>query len=671
MNPWQFRCASRIHAPKGPTRRFHLRSEKMSETAIPVSGSVMPGESTDPSAIGGLWMGEVRSRSACAAIPKSKEHFISDRHDAVAAAIREGFQNGGDAHDKASGAPVLIRFSRVAFSSTVFWNRLMPGLKRHLEAVRTSARNLGSNFIENLNYEAEVPGILIQDYRTTGLLGIVDPIQNWEDFEFTNFGNFWWRQGGSSKDMNAGGRHGEGKNAVTGLSTLRTVIGVTHRDDDPGLVAYGQSALVPHILENKQYDAYLRYGKPFRTDDGEECLPLTGEEAKAVSDLIGFDRAGKNGLSLLVPFPNEAATDDRIIRQAIEQSFPQICAGKIAVDAFGVLIDAITVRDVAGRFPELSRLIPAIELAVEASSGNVREFAPKPIAAGKTSLRADLFEPSDVEAMQAAWEAGETVCVRAEVPVARKGGENVAGHFRLLMRRHDDQDSALQISARGCVTVASEPSGNGDYVGLLLAEDGPLSAFLGDSENVSHTLWQQNKVKDKYVHASDTMNRVKGAFRDLNQILTGIESGNVVKNALINYFWTPRSEEAPVSRPKPEVKVQDHPDVVVMPTPGTPESLFKIPSGFIYRVSAAASEVKPGLIQCFYSNRARKKPTYHPADFDLSSDDVAIVAEGGIEWSVTAGNEIEIHSAAPGASLKVTGFDVNRELTVRMVDIKE
>lgn len=643
-----------------------MRIDKIKGNAIPVKDSL----DAELAPLGGQWVGEVRGRTACAAIPKAKEHFVNDNHDTVAAAIREGFQNGGDAHDKLSGAPVLIRFSRVAFSSTFFWNRLMPGLKRHLEAVRSSAKP-GSNFINSLNYDAEAPALLIQDYRTTGLRGGVDPMQIWEDLEFTNFGNFWWRQGGSSKDQNAGGRHGEGKNAVTGLSTLRTVIGVTNRDDAPNIVAYGQSVLVPHIIEGKQYDAYIRFGTPTHTEDGLECMPLVDEDAKALSDAIGFDRIGKNGLSLMVPFPTEAATDDKIIRQSIEQSFPQICAGLISVDAFGTIIDASSIMNVASGIPELARYLPVVGLAKQAADGNLREFVPQPIAVGRTSLRSDLFEQADLEAMQEAWEAGETVCVRVEVPVALKGEENKPGHFRLLMRRHDDQGSAIQISARGCVTVASEPSGNAGYVGLLLAEDGPLSAFLGDSENVSHTQWYLNKVKDKYVHAQDTMNRVKFAFRDLNHILTGIEPGSIVKNALINYFWTPRDEKASAPRPKPEVKAQEQVNVVILPPTGKRENLFQIPDGFIYRVSASAEQVKPGLIQCFYSSRAKKRPTYHPADFDLSSEDIAIVSEGAIEWSVTSGNEIEILSAASGASLKVTGFDTNRELTVRMIDIKE
>lgn len=614
------------------------------------------------------WVFESRSPTAVSQIPKTKEHFQGDRPDvAVKAMVREGNQNSQDAKDPEKSGPVRISIKRTHLKRDYFWSHLMNGLEPHLQAAYAHSRKYGGSIFETIDRNSDVPCLLVEDYNTTGLLGGIDPL-SWEDpeNEHTNFGNFFWRNGGSSKAGGHGGRHGIGKSTFTELSDLRAIIGVTRRDQAPHLVAYGQASFFPHRLpkDSRLFDAYGVFGDR----KGDACYPITGDRAAHIADGIGFDRREKNGLSILIPFVKAEATKEAILYNFVMQCHHQICEGMLVANVEGTTIDTSTIVGLCRQMPELACLVPMIEMNLASAAGEVTVFKAAMIEKGSSSISIEAFSESDLIAMQALWADGQTFGVDFNVPVyQRTNPVGETGLGRIIIRRHEEKATAREAFSRGKVTVSATPA-KGNYTAFFMTpESDILSRFLGDSENVAHTEWATSRVEKSYRKASETMSRVKNCLRDLYSVLSGIDQDKTIKHAFTDLLSVPKKADPESSRPK----VED-----LRPDDGLPDIPAPVKKAYILvRLSDGGFAVErtdtPGNFGCrltaVYVTPGRK-PKWNRADFDLGASDseIDIIAKGPVEMSPPRDNEIVIDYAPPGSRLKVCGFDTNRDLQVSL-----
>lgn len=615
------------------------------------------------------WIFEERSPTAVANVPKSKEHFQSDRLDAlVVALVSELTQNTGDAYDILTFGPVTLRFRRQVYTGAFFWNELMNGMDGHIDAVREKGRSVGVELFSDINTSDDVPALLIEDYNTVGLAGSIDPVE-WETAsEDAHFGNFWWRHGQSGKSKGKGGRHGIGKGTITQASDINAFIGISHRNCSPHLVGYGQATYWPHRCEagGPLYDSYGMFGAPHK----DFPYPFTGELASDLARKIGFDREGKNGLSLMIPFPKLEVTDEAIKLAVIKKCFYQICSGNLRIEIGDLVIDKDNIAGLAAEHPDTAHLTPIVKLSADTIEP-ARQFIANRAEKGKSAINNELFSEADIEEIRALWEAGEAVDIAFSVPITKKGGETEWGEGRVILKKHDERETMQEVFVRGRVTVSMGTPKSGNYLGVFSAsKDDALSAFLGDSENVAHTEWHKSRVADRYKDHSDTMDRIKNVFKDAYALITGIEADRTIKNALTKFFWKTRVEEKPRNQPKPdEPKPADDSPVISIKADPSPFIVHHTSDCVVITRSERDGDYG-AKIEFYYSGKKAREYSKH--DFDLSDKEFTLNWDGAIAFDGSPSqNLIELASAEIGSVLRVKGFDPNREVTVRVSPIKK
>jgi hypothetical protein len=135
--------------------------------------------------------------------------------------------------------------------------------------------------------------LVIEDFGTTGLKGAIDVKDNGQ------FCGFWRRFGRSNKKEAQGGRWGLGKLVFPAASQVRTVIGLTRREDDVRDWLMGQAILRNHQIDGIEKDSVGFWCDPRAARKGmPTCDPAL---CHALSAEAGLVRAAEAGLSLVVP----------------------------------------------------------------------------------------------------------------------------------------------------------------------------------------------------------------------------------------------------------------------------------------------------------------------------------------------------------------------------------
>jgi hypothetical protein len=582
-----------------------------------------------------MWGFAQRSPRSLEVTPKHEELF-RDADNIAESVTRETSQNSADA--KAGGATgVSIRIARKTVPAARFKARWLAGLRPHMDSWRDGF------FSENFQ-AGEVECLVIEDFGTKGLTG---------DTGLPNGGfyAFWRQYGKSNKGANSGGRHGEGKSTLAGASRARMFFGITVRDDGRRLLM-GQVILGPHDVGDKKYEAYGEFSP---TDEDILPEPFEGDDTVAAFlEDFAISRTDEPGLSLVVPAARrEIVSDDLdpIKRALVANCFPQIASGLLSFDVEGDALNASSLTEWGARWPGLN-LEGAISVAQEAC-------APTRVwtAQQRAELGSDSFTEGDLAKMREAFTAGELVSVRVTVTVRAISGGDATGSMLLHLRKVRQGEQASEHYARSRLTVPKQRRvlAGGDVIGLLMAEDGPLSDFLGDAEPPSHARWTHQNLRDvaRYRNPQPTLTKVANALRQLERVLRDEEAENVNREAFKTLF----------SRPKPK------PTRTVDPAPQPPLDLpptrpfWKVesrPGGFavVRPAEVGAADV---VVEVAYAQR-RGTPNWKETDFVLGSD-IAVTWEGRGDVR-TSGNAIWISRAEPELRVEANGFDINRDLVV-------
>lgn len=616
------------------------------------------------------WSFEARRLATVQSAATHEKHFEGDKlEQLVQAAIRELTQNSQDAKDRAVAGPVTLKFRRKTYPRSFFDANFMQGLEKHLTAAKKAAIANKKSILDNLPDPAaddEVPALLIEDYGTYGLKGSID-LATWREEPVRNFGLFFLSNGISGKSNGAGGRHGIGKGTIPMLSEMRGFIGVSHREDAPNLVGYGQISTFPHQLPGETDRIYDTYGLFGRLANG-ESVPFQDEHAAELAAKIGFDREGQNGLSLMVPFPRAEVTNEAIVRAAIKQCFFQICMGMLVVEVDGLVVNKDSIAEIALADPETAPLATIIAHSTLATDVEQEHFTALRLETGKTCFTEEVFSEAQLERIRELWNAGEPVDVRFDVPVHPRGAAMGWGRGRILLRQVTDGGPVAEVSVRGGVTVYHKVQVGSKHIGLFMAcEDDMLSRFLGDSEDVAHNRWILSQVEKLYLRAEPTIRRVWNAFRDLLTVINGVEEGREV-NAFDDLLYTTRTDDTPVPAKRPPVPLQNpsmpEDDIVASRKPFV---ITPVSDG----VTITRNAARPGDYQCvvelYYARNGTTKSVYNPADFDIADEEwMTIEKRGDVSVVNAGGNTLTIDSAAPESSITIRGFDVHRTVVVKL-----
>lgn len=591
--------------------------------------------------------------------------------DLVDALVRESIQNSLDA--RRSRAPVRVRFCFRSGAQAL-----------HAEAAQQYFAGLREHLPGNAPGAGEpVPYLLIEDFGTRGLTGdpAVDPELSGDEETRNDFYYFWRNVGRSKKGDDDRGRWGLGKSVFTVASRIRTIFGLTLREDRRALLL-GQSVLKTHILDGRRYDPYgffARFAKHSR-------LPLPVEEPVLLDRFFDDFQLHRNepGLSIVVPYYRaDELSFERIVESAIRQYFYPLTCGMLAVSvedgARREVIDAASIDDVARRFAGESGVDRLIALT-RWSAGTARH-EPHLIAltAEQTSAWSDdLLPPEGIDAIRERFDSGAPLAVQVPLFLRRKGARAVTTSFFVFLQRDDSLRKLETHFIRSGITIPDVkiPTRVDKPVrALVVIEHEPLSRYLGDAENPAHTDWSEraDKLKAMYERHATPLRLVKHSAGFLASFLSRPPQGRV-RDLLEDIFFIERQASAEEKTSSPRIPLRkDEGESGAIPAATRPGSaagavtIAPIPGGFTIR----GTDATPGRVltaQLAYRARIGNPFRKHSVlDFDLRGDAFVIDTDAAVVERPAA-NELAIVPRAPRFHISVKGFDVRRDLVVRVLE---
>jgi hypothetical protein len=274
------------------------------------------------------------------------------------------------------------------------------------------------------------------------------------------------------------------------------------------------------------------------------------------------------GLSVVIPFPHDDLSLDAIIKTVIEHAFHQIITGQLIVKVDETTISPLTIFRLAETH-QLHQLKAAMSLSADVKRKGFPRFAPRQDT-GRLRLRAEHFSEANLREMRQRWADGGSVAVDLPVTIRKKqAARSEIGTVGLFVRREQNPELARETYVRGRVTVPlKQIAGRSNCVGLLVADTGIASTFLGDAEPPAHHRWHMYRLRPHY-HSSDaTLKRILSSLKDLLDLLEEGKDDQPFKDAFLEYLWFPKrddeeEEQQPKSKPKPSPQPNPVPDDLV------------------------------------------------------------------------------------------------------------
>ncbi len=615
------------------------------------------------------------------------EFFSSEAiKDAGEALVREAIQNSLDARrNDAEKVVVRVYVADAASALTPTQAaRWFDGAWPHYRAEGNGLRP------GDVNETTPCKFLAFEDFGTTGLTG--DRTQYEERNDSDNpFFYFFRAEAKTAKHGDARGRWGIGKQVFPRSSRAQGFFGYSETADASFLM--GGCILKHHWVGDVCYKPDGFWGVPTAVDGDTVTIPVTDP---AILERFRKDfrlrrSSGEQGLSVVVPWLDEGERDNHgagpfnrlaLVFAILDGYFIPIIEGRLEAvveDESGAFhLSKSTYQDVlaqlaglaANRQDDLARLGAFLRLAEKARDSQCVSYELPAASAMKAAWDDAMLDETVASSMRDALKDGQAVAVGATLTVRRKGDEPVTDRFRCFIEKSDG------LTARAChvredllisdVRSAKIPG----YACLVRIDRGALATLLGDSENPSHTDWQatSRNFKDRYVYggltidfvsnfAAEVLKRVHASSRELDRTL------------LLDLFADLGPDIAPETKKKKqpdETKEVETPPVLPAPEPAR-YRIDQIETGF--SISSAADRLPPGTeltIKAAYETvKGNPFKAYDPNDFRLTDRDM-LVEVSGADILLKEANELKVRVSGEALEVRVSGFDVNRDVQVKV-----
>lgn len=619
--------------------------------------------------------------------PIASEFFASDAiKDAGEALVREGIQNSLDARLTVNGL-CRIRIYVSTEQGAIDAKRHARWFESAWPHYRAPKNGLKPGAISPAK---KCRFLVFEDFETTGLTGDTeqhDPI----DGRKNAFFYFFRAEGKTEKGGDDRGRWGIGKQVFPRSSRAQTFFGYSETTDGPALM--GGCILKHHHDEQGvcyKPDGY--FGLQKQVDEDTLTIPIRDPATIELfkSDFRLTRKAGQTGLSIVVPWLDDSDDEERgdqgfernaLSIAAISGYFIPIFEGRLEVvveDHTGshrinreTYSDVLTQIEAAGddrTKAEVRKFRAYLEVAEIADKGPIRDFVLPACSSTKAEWSPEMLSESLAQEMRTALAAGEVVRVKASLTVRPKEGAAIEDSFVCLVRKQEGfSEKPCHIREDLIISDVTRPAIYG-FISLVRVNRGALATLLGDSENPAHTEWQKDSknFKGKYTYGGIAIEFVSWFAHELVKRIHAT-SRQLDRKLLIDLFYDELPEQLkPASKPKPvEPEVKEDP---VIPE-GLESSLIRIfetQDGF--SLGSAGSPYPAGtkiaVRVAYETSKGNPLKAYKVYDFDLASTSFTTKAVG-CEITSKMRNQILFEVREPAFSLRVAGFDVNRDLVVR------
>ncbi len=521
--------------------------------------------------------------------------------------------------------------------------------------------------------------LVVEDFGTTGLIGDPEEADPPASGGKKNaFYLFFRAEGLSGKSGISLGRWGVGKFVFPRSSRASTHFGLTVRHDDGRRLLCGAITLKAHRI-NGMEDVYTPDGMFGLIGDDGLVLPVEAASMlDSFSSIFSISRKNEPGLSVVIPWVDRDITFESLLAAVVNDYFYPILHDQLVVELVSgderVSIDRTTLDSVLGQWKmELGeKPIGVVELARFAANYPVEkrlELKEHPINQSPKWVD-DLLSSQQIDQIRSLLAAGNTVALRVPVHVRPKGSAPSRSHFDVFLKADKAADGRPLFVREGITISDLKTKRAREIRSLVVVEEEKLAALLGDSENPAHTQWQKDSsnFKGKYTFGPGVIDFVTQSVGEIIAIVHR-KSTEQDTSLTLDVFSLARPEEPSPEPPAsaPQVKTSGKPPIPSLP-PSPTFVIQRVPGGFDVRPLHHRVYPLTAQIQCAYntsSGNPLKK--WHRADFQLTDQAISVKTNDCGRVSAIKGNEITVEIGGADFSLKVSGFDTNRDVFVRVV----
>jgi hypothetical protein len=594
------------------------------------------------------------------------EKFFNSQDERATPLIREGIQNSLDADpdDRKIRVRITLGVHPPPQARTI-WQRYAAGLQPHLDS-------MGGKLPDSPKPNETMRFLVFEDFETSGLGG--DSGQwEYQEGQKNGFFEFFRAEGVSTKEGSSRGRHGVGKFVFMAASRVRTVFGLTKRQDDQRELLMGTTVLRHHTIHDKHYmpDGWFGRHDPFQELN---VLPIEDvEQLEQFKQDFRLSRTNETGLSILVPWLDDNVTRETLIHAVIEGYFYPLMKDDLCVEIVDEhdeleVIDHATIRSVVARQGEayVKKLSARLELAAAAIAAPQLIQLNPPNPSGGPKWSGDCFTEESIQLIREKLGSGELVALLCPTRVILKGDRTQQPcHFAVYLRK-DLQSSEYDVHfiRQGILVSEVKSRKVAGLRALVVIHDGPLAKFLGDAENPAHTEWQSERVK----HYSFNKMTIDYVTNSLMEILHHTQPDDKQPDPLpmkdlffVKDDLEPTKTKQKKARAKPGTEPEEMPELPKPPMKSY--AVTKIEGGFVVRAGQGSPPESLTILMAYDTHKGNAFKKYHPADFQLDKGGVNVESIG-VEIKEYDANRLKADVLSPQFEIKVQGFDINRDLVV-------
>jgi hypothetical protein len=590
--------------------------------------------------------------------------------NAAEALVREGIQNSLDA--RLGDDPVTVRIYVSGASGSLtradisdFAQNLWPHVGASRNGLSTPPRESES-----------CPFLCFEDFGTTGLNGSPEEAYL-DDGDKNGFYTFFRAEGLSQKDTKDLGRWGVGKTVFPRASRAGVFFGSTVRSDDGQRLLMGRGTLKFHRTADGEHFTSDGYFGQHRSG---VTFPLTDAgRLDLFASRFRLKRATESGLSIVVPWCEPDIDFDQLALATVRGYFVPILKGELHVQIDSpersIELNATTLVEslatLTGDIADLAAWIDLTKIALGYGASDHLQVSGPP--AGAHKWQKDLLSPALAATIRQCLGEGHTVPIRVPVNVRPHGGTPTASFFDVYLKRDERYDDGRALFVREGIIVSDVRSSRTRKIrALVIVQDDPLATLLGDSENPAHTQWQKDSsnFKGKYVYGPSYIEFVTSAPSRLVRFIT---EDDTERNMILarEFFSILQQDAPPITEIRSTTRPGGRPPSPVTPRPRQPQlvRIAKIEGGFALRPGDADATGCEFTLRAAYDvRRGNPFAKYSEEDFQVGTGDIEVSEQFGIELVRTEQNLMRVRVTAPEFSLKITGFDENRDLVVRATE---
>jgi hypothetical protein len=607
-----------------------------------------------------------------------EDNFANEERTNVEILVRETLQNPLDARHQKEVVEVRYNLISVNRHTSAFAQSLFSDeCRKHLLAGRLIASDSLPDTVEFL---------VVEDFGTSGLEGSFTDSS--VDGSSENWNAFWFREGQGAKPTKSNGGAGQGKITLYTTSGIRTVLALTHRVSDGAELLLGCCRFRQNYkLPENSTDRWSKEGRWSSTaTPGELAIPVQDAVfLEVLKEELQLKRGARPGTTFIVPMPKEVALA-AIQNAVVNEFYFPIRRGRLKVEVGEVVIDSESITRVATELGSAGRHASHFRAFMEQAIKSHIDCTPMAIAkrswVRETKLTDVSFESAELKTLKAAFENSEVVNVEFPVQITKKdSAEPLIGTFRVILKQDLDGDQSHELFIRQDLGIDGERRLRGSRriqpcMALTFIQESNLSSLLVTAEEPTHRTWNSKrpKVVAQYKDPDKALNAVRNAALRLVEFLT--PPGKRDDTALSIYFADP---SAPPTKRKggagvtPDSPTADpHADLPSIPPPrAKPIDFVPLSDGFRIKSNPPEMILKSLPLLCeidvaYATTFGDPFAQWDAAEFWLNDDKAFPIDSTGVSELVRDGNQISFNMTHPVSEIKVTGFDINRQLEVRI-----